>query len=158
MKNNNKGITLVELIITLGLTAVLFTLIAPLLITGVNFFGDSNNRVMDQTSLRRIMTDLSREIRDAQDVEVPEDGDGKVIEVNGLIYTFIEDDGEISKFNPDNNSTVVVSNRVEEFNVTQTDTATGSLIEFTVRAEGQASTIVTKITTRHPALPTAEIS
>ena len=151
MLKNNKGVTLLELIITLGIIGAVFILVAPLFFTGLNFFGDSNSMVMDQVNLRKIMTDMSREIRDASSVTV---NSSTEIVVDNCTYSYQADVKQITKYFTDTATTVVVSNRVEVFDITES----GSLIEFRVRAEGETSTIVTKVNVRQRVEPTPEIA
>ena len=151
MIRNKKGITLVELIVSLGIVALIFALITPLFFAGVEYSTIVNNFVQDQTNLRKIMTDLSREIRDATDVTLVSPTE---ITVGNCTYAYNEDANEITKYFSDTDTTVVVSSRVEYFNITQTD----DLIEFVVRAEGEESTITTKVVTREMIQPTPEIA
>jgi len=151
MIRNKKGITLVELIISLGIIALVFALIAPLFFAGVEYSGIVNGFVQDQANLRKIMTDLSREIRDATDVTLVSSTE---IIVGNSTYAYNADTNEITKYFADTNTTVVVSSRVEYFNITQTD----NLIEFEVRADGEESTIVTKVVTRENIQPTPDIA
>ena len=148
---NNTGLTLVEVLITLAIVALVFSLIAPLFITGIQFFGESNSMVMDQTNLRRIMTDMSREIRDASTVNVVS---STKIEVGDCTYEYVSNDKQITKYFADTGETAIVSSRVEKFEINQTD----SIIEFTVKAEGGGSTIVTKVSVRERVMPTPEIA
>ena len=136
MLKNNKGVTLLELIITIAIVGIVFLLIAPLFFTGINFFGDSNAMVMDQANLRKIMTDISREIRDATEVTVDSETQ---ITVDDCIYTYA--DGKITKTFTDTGTEVVVSERIAEF----TAAKNGEIVELRVRAEGKGSTIITKV-------------
>lgn len=153
MLKNKKGITLVELIVSLGIVALVFALITPLFLAGVEYSTTVNNFVQDQTNLRKIMTDLSREIRDVEvdDVVLVSSSE---ITVGNCTYKYIADNKEITKYFADTNTTVVVCNRVEYFNVIQTD----DIIEFEVRAEGDESTIVTKVVARETIQPTPDIA
>lgn len=139
--SNNKGFTLIEMIVTLVIVVLIFTLITPLFVTGINFFRDSNSMVKDQANLRKTMTDLSREIRDATVVNVIS---ATEIEVGDCTYKYVADDKQITKYRASADSTVVISRGVVFFEVTQND----DIIEFTVRADGAGSTIVTKVSVR----------
>ncbi len=97
------------------------------------------------------MTDLSREIRDASDVTLVSSTE---IVVGDVTYKYNADTDEITKYFLDTNTTVVVSSRVSYFNITQT----GDVIEFEVRAEGEESTIVTKVVRRVMIQPTPYIA
>ena len=151
MIRNSQGFTFIEMIITIAILTVVFLLIAPLFFTGINFFGDSNAMVMDQVNLRRLMTDISREVRDAYSVTL---NSSTEIVVDNCTYTYNEDTKQITKYFSDTEITTVISNRVEVFEVTQTNT----VIEFRVRAEGNNSTIVTKVSVRQRMEPTPEIA
>lgn len=151
MIKNKKGITLIELIISLAIIAIIFALITPLFFAGVEYSTLVNGFVQDQTNLRKIMTDLSREIRDASDVTLVSTTE---IVVGDVTYKYNADTNEITKYFLDTDTTVVVSSRVEYFNITQTD----DIIEFEVRAEGEDSTIVTKVVRRVMIRPTPYIA
>lgn len=142
MLKNNKGVTLLEIIITLVIIVTIFTLIGPLFFTGINFFADSNSMVMDQANLRKAMTDLSRELRDASEVIIIST---TKMEVGDIVYEYSSDTQQITKYFPDTETTVVISERVSQFEVVVTE---DNVIEITVRAEGASSTIVTKVTVR----------
>ena len=142
MLKNNKGVTLLEVIITLVIIVTIFTLIGPLFFTGINFFADSNSMVMDQADLRKAMTDLSRELRDASEVTIVST---TKMEIGDIVYEYSADTQEITKYFTDTETTVVISDRVSQFEVVVTE---DNVIEITVRAEGASSTIVTKVTVR----------
>ncbi|MBN2878041.1 MAG: prepilin-type N-terminal cleavage/methylation domain-containing protein [Clostridia bacterium] len=143
----NKGFTLIELIITLAIIAIIFTLLGPLFFTGVNFFADSNGRVMDQVNLRKIMTDMSREIRDAGGVKLNEEG----FEVGDWTYMYSEETRELTKSFEDEDTgtvtTVVLAQRVALFEIVVTG-EDDNLVELRVKAEGAGSTIITKVSLR----------
>ncbi|MEX1377335.1 MAG: prepilin-type N-terminal cleavage/methylation domain-containing protein [Eubacteriales bacterium] len=147
---NNKGFTLLEVLITFVILVLVFALIGPLFITGLDFFGKSNNMVMDQANLRRTMTDMSREIRDATIVNVISSSE---IEIGNCIYKYEEDESQITKTYTDSGTVNVVSNRVELFEIIQND----DVIQFTVRAMGAGSTIVTKVSIRQRVMPTPDV-
>lgn len=147
---NNKGFTLLEVLITFVILVLVFALIGPLFLTGLDFFGKSNNMVMDQANLRRIMTDMSREIRDATTVTVES---GSKIIIGNVTYEYLEDTRQITKTFADTEETIVVSSRVEVFEIVEND----NVIEFTVKALGAGSTIVTKVSVRERILPTPQI-
>jgi len=150
----NKGFTLLELIITLAIIAIIFTLLGPLFFTGVNFFADSNNRVMDQVNLRKVMTDISREIRDAEKIKLeedPEDG----FKVGVWTYKYSEETNELTKSIIDEDTgietnVVVLAQRVALFEVVVIggDGEDNNLVELRVKAEGAGSTIITKVSVR----------
>ena len=147
---NNKGFTLLEVLITFVILVLVFALIGPLFLTGLDFFSKSSNMVMDQANLRRIMTDMSREIRDATTVTVES---GSKIIIGNVTYEYLEDTRQITKTFADTEETIVVSNRVEVFEIVEND----NVIEFTVKALGAGSTIVTKVSVRERILPTPQI-
>ena len=141
MVNNNKGFTLIEIIVTLAIITLIFAMIIPLFVTGVDFFAKSNGMVMDQVNLRKTITDMSREIRDASSITIVS---ATEINLGNCVYEYLEDTNQITKYFPDTDSTTVVSERVALFEVIQND----DLIEIRVKAEGPGSTIVTKVSVR----------
>ena len=65
----------------------------------------------------------------------------------------MEDTRQITKTFADTEETIVVSSRVEVFEIVEND----NVIEFTVKALGAGSTIVTKVSVRERILPTPQI-
>lgn len=153
MIKNKKGITLIELIISLAIIALVFALITPLFLTGVEYSTIVTGFVQDQTNLRKIMTDISREIRDAEADQVVLVSASEII-VGNSTYKYNAETKEISKFFVDTNTSVIVCSRVEFFLVSKTD----DVIQIEVRAEGDESTIVTKVMAREMIQPTPDIA
>ncbi len=142
MLKNNKGVTLIEIVITLVLISLIFTLLGPLFFTGINFFADSNSMVIDQANLRKAMTDMSRELRDAAEVNIVSE---TKIDTGSFYYEYLPESQQLTKYFYDTEITVVVCERVSQFDVTINE---DNVIEIRVRADGAGSTIVTKVTVR----------
>ncbi|NLT93958.1 MAG: prepilin-type N-terminal cleavage/methylation domain-containing protein [Clostridia bacterium] len=72
-KVNNKGFTLVELLISLGLLGLIISAASFMYFTGVQGFNRSENQVKVQQNLRIAMNTLSSEIRKADGITIHPD-------------------------------------------------------------------------------------
>lgn len=149
--NRNKGFTLIEVMIVLAILVIIFAMVGPLFVTGINYFRDSNNRVITQGNARRIMTDLSREVRDADPDDVVLNSSSE-IEVEDFRYSYSTTTKEITKTNMATAESIVIAREVTLFNVTR-DVNT---IVFEVRSSWDDSTIKTTVTIRTRPEPTPE--
>jgi prepilin-type N-terminal cleavage/methylation domain-containing protein len=106
---NNKGFTMVELLISLGLLGLIITAAGFFYFTGVEGFNRSENQVKVQQNLRVAMNTLSSEVRRADKIHIDLDKTKIKLTVSdgsSRSYEFISSDKEIRL--AESNSTVAM--------------------------------------------------
>ncbi len=81
---NNKGFTLIELVLVLGLIGIVLSMIFSPIIFSVQNFGTQNEKASITSDLRTTMDHLTRQIRKANVVDVV---DANTIEIDSKVYT-----------------------------------------------------------------------
>lgn len=67
---NKRGVTLIELVVVLGLTGIVLSLIFPPVILSYNYFDMQNERISSISDSRAVMNYLTTQIRKSNDIEV----------------------------------------------------------------------------------------
>lgn len=112
MIKNNKGITLVELIVALAIFSIIISLTFSMLLSGNRTFNMQIDDVEDFSSVRNGMDYITREIRKADKVDVLLNNILKLNETDDY-------DGDIYKLHNNSitkNGSIVISN-INEFNI-----------------------------------------
>ena len=78
LKNNNKGVTLIELIIVIGIFALILTIAGSGFLLGLNSFSFVAGEVYDHQNLNLATTSIIREARVASLIEM-DDSDANVV-------------------------------------------------------------------------------
>jgi prepilin-type N-terminal cleavage/methylation domain-containing protein len=60
---NNKGFTLIELVVTMAVLSIVMGLIVGLVTQSLKFFRDEDNQVTNQAALRQIALDFEKDVR-----------------------------------------------------------------------------------------------
>ena len=81
---NNKGMTLIELIVALGMAGAVLLLAGTLLLFGNRNFSRQTDKIDIQSRARYSMDYLTREIRKASDVKVNEEGNIIIVDSSGI--------------------------------------------------------------------------
>ncbi|MCH1626588.1 prepilin-type N-terminal cleavage/methylation domain-containing protein [Ferdinandcohnia quinoae] len=140
MLRNNKGVTLVEVIVVVALLSLVL-----ILITSVNIFGhkqlaQQSSQIENQSNAREAINLITKEIRRASTVEELKDG----ISIDGIKYIF--EDHSIKK-----NNTILISNIDDlEIIITDGDTETEGRTKINIKItskEGKNQQSVTLSTT-----------
>lgn len=90
--NNRKGITLIELIVTLGLVSMVLVAGYRLLPLSLNSFGMQTENIDNLSRARHVIRQISGEIRKASSVD---SANKDSIEIDGVLYKFIKDENTL---------------------------------------------------------------
>lgn len=91
MKDKQKGMTLIELVIGLGLMSMVLAVLYAIFFTGLKSFDRQIENANNQTTARQTLSYIGREIRRAENIEVYDDNKGLVVEYGGskIEYEFL---------------------------------------------------------------------
>ena len=67
---DNRGITLIELVVSIAIFGIIIATIYSFYVTGVKGFARGTSTATNQVSVRRVSNEIAREIRKASNVEV----------------------------------------------------------------------------------------
>ena len=149
MKDKQKGMTLIELVIGLGLMSMVLAVLYAIFFTGLKSFDRQIENANNQTTARQTLSYIGREIRRADNIEVYDDNKGLVVEYGGSEIEY--------KFNRLNNILYRVKNGtknpmiegIKDFNIEELDD-TYYFLNITVISERHNNpiTITTQIRMR----------
>ena len=83
MKDKQKGMTLIELVIGLGLMSMVLAVLYAIFCTGLKSFDRQMENANSQTTARQTLSYIGREIRRADNIEVYGDNKWLVVEYGG---------------------------------------------------------------------------
>ena len=83
MKDKQKGMTLIELVIGLGLMSMVLAVLYAIFFTGLKSFDRQIENANNQTTARQTLSYIGREIRRADKIEVDVDNKGLKVEYSG---------------------------------------------------------------------------
>lgn len=149
MKDKQKGMTLIELVIGLGLMSMVLAVLYAIFFTGLKSFDRQMENANNQTTARQTLSYIGREIRRAEKkIEVDVDNKGLKVEYGGSEIEY--------KFNRLNNILYRVKNGtknpmiegIKDFNIEELDDT--YFLKITVISERHDNpiTITTKIRMR----------
>lgn len=149
MKDKQKGMTLIELVIGLGLMSMVLAVLYAIFFTGLKSFDRQIENANNQTTARQTLSYIGREIRRAEKkIEVDVDNKGLKVEYGGSEIEY--------KFNRLNNILYRVKNGtknpmiegIKDFNIEELDDT--YFLKITVISERHDNpiTITTKIRMR----------
>lgn len=69
---DNRGITLIELVVVIAISSAILLTIYSFYITGVKGFARGTSTANNQVSVRRVSNEVAREIRKSSNVEIPD--------------------------------------------------------------------------------------
>lgn len=146
---NNRGFTIIELVVALAILAAIFSLVGPFFITGIQQFQESNSRVIDQANLRKIMASVSREVRDATELTITDNG--QTVTIDGNIYTYNATDETLVKTVGSTGDEVTIAKFITWFEVERD----GDMVTIKARATNRSSILSTNVYVREKPSPTA---
>ncbi|AZO95297.1 prepilin-type N-terminal cleavage/methylation domain-containing protein [Halocella sp. SP3-1] len=80
MIENESGFTLIEVLLVIAISGIIIMIIGPLLVSSFNIFSGGEGIVKNQEDSRLVMRYLTKEIRNAEEIElfsfIPEDMEG----------------------------------------------------------------------------------
>lgn len=118
VKLNNKGLTLIELIITLAIASMVISLIYSIFFMGSKSFTLVKDKGYDQQQIRAASVALSKEIKFAKEISSSQtEGDYKTIEIDGNSYLLVKD----KKYGPFKEPMLVVSGKLLILEVSSSD-------------------------------------
>ena len=74
LKLNNKGLSLVEVLIAVGITAIVATLLAAFISSGMGYFGKQSNSIDLQNELQETSNKITDALMEATSVSIKEQG------------------------------------------------------------------------------------
>lgn len=149
---DNKGLTLIELVVAIAIISSIIMAISSFYISGVKGFARETTTASNQTEVRRVSNEIAREIRRASVVNFsfgtirlryPDD--------KGIWYylsenTLIADYGlYTSETNMDTDYTSILSDRIGSFNVNKVGDNITITIESIENSEGETYKLVTEL-------------
>lgn len=69
---DNRGISLIELVVAIAISGVILVTIYSFYVTGVRGFARGTSTATNQVSVRRVSNEVAREIRKASNVDIPD--------------------------------------------------------------------------------------
>ncbi len=129
MFKSKKGLTLIELIITLAIFATLLSLLGAFFIAGLDSYKTSSEMLTSQSNVRGVMFELSSKLREASLDEITINELHSEIDINGVVYTFSTTNSTISRTSLGN--TVVIAKGIVSFRVELIDEMT---IEYSIQS------------------------
>jgi prepilin-type N-terminal cleavage/methylation domain-containing protein len=149
MKDKQKGMTLIELVIGLGLMSMVLAVLYAIFFTGLKSFDRQIENANNQTTARQTLSYIGREIRRAENIKVYDDKKGLVVDYGGSEIEY--------EFNHSNNILYRVKNGtknpmiegIKDFNIEELDD-TYYFLNITVISERHNNpiTITTQIRMR----------
>ncbi len=150
MKDKQKGMTLIELVIGLGLMSMVLAVLYAVFFTGLKSIDRQMENANNQATARQTLSYIGREIRRAENIKVYDDNKGLVVEYGGSEIEY--------KFNRLNNILYRVKNGtknpmiegIKDFNIEYSDYNYTYFLNITVISERHDNpiTITTKIRMR----------
>ena len=148
MKDKQKGMTLIELVIGLGLMSMVLAVLYAILFTGLKSFDRQIENANNQTTARQTLSYIGREIRRAENIEVDVDNKGLEVEYSGSKIKY--------EFNHSNNILYRVKNEtknpmiegIKDFNIEESDGTYFLNITVISERHNNPITISTKIRMR----------
>lgn len=150
MKDKQKGMTLIELVIGLGLMSMVLAVLYAVFFTGLKSIDRQMENANNQATARQTLSYIGREIRRAENIKVYDDNKGLVVEYGGSEIEY--------KFNHLNNILYRVKNGtknpmiegIKDFNIEYSDYNYTYFLNITVISERHDNpiTITTKIRMR----------
>ena len=121
MKDKQKGMTLIELVIGLGLMSMVLAVLYAIFFTGLKSFDRQIENANNQTTARQTLSYIGREIRRAENIKVYDDKKGLVVDYGGSEIEY--------EFNHSNNILYRVKNGtknpmiegIKDFNIEESD-------------------------------------
>lgn len=92
-KKQNKGFTLIEIIVVIGIMGMLTTMIYQFVLQGNDLFNQSRDQALAQDILRKVMTSIAKELRAAQNADTGAYLLASAEEQSIIFYSDVDNDG-----------------------------------------------------------------
>ena len=156
MMRDNKGLTLIELVVAIAIISSIIMAISSFYISGVKGFARETTTASNQTEVRRVSNEIAREIRRASSVvnfsfgtirlRYPDDkGIWYYLSENTLIADYGLYTSDTSDTNMDTYYTSILSDRIGSFNVNIVGDNITITIESIENSEGETYKLVTEL-------------
>jgi prepilin-type N-terminal cleavage/methylation domain-containing protein len=151
MKDKQKGMTLIELVIGLGLMSMVLAVLYAIFFTGLKSFDRQMENANSQTTARQTLSYIGREIRRAEKkIEVDVDNKGLKVEYGGseIKYEFNRLDNILYRVKNGTKNPMIEG--IKDFNIEYSDDTYFYFLNITVISERHNNpiTISTKIRKR----------
>ena len=135
---NNKGITLIELLIVITLLGVVLAMVTTMIIQALDFVGDGTRRMSAKQLAEINLTEISKYVRNAEEINIVDD-DIEIITTDGKSITFENN-------NMKKDGTIFIHN-IEDFKI---ESKNGSY-EITIekKVDDQKVTVSRKVSPRN---------
>jgi len=149
MKDKQKGMTLIELVIGLGLMSMVLAVLYAIFFTGLKSFDRQIENANNQTTARQTLSYIGREIRRAEKkIEVDVDNKGLKVEYGGseIKYEFLNN----ILYRVKNGTKNPMIEGIKDFNIEESDDTYFYFLNITVISERHNNpiTITTQIRMR----------
>ena len=150
MKDKQKGMTLIELVIGLGLMSMVLAVLYAIFFTGLKSFDRQIENANNQTTARQTLSYIGREIRRAEKkIEVDADNKGLKVEYGGseIKYEFLNN----ILYRVKNGTKNPMIEGIKDFNIEESEESDGTyFLNITVISERHDNpiTITTQIRMR----------
>jgi prepilin-type N-terminal cleavage/methylation domain-containing protein len=150
MKDKQKGMTLIELVIGLGLMSMVLAVLYAIFFTGLKSFDRQIENANNQTTARQTLSYIGREIRRAENIKVYDDKKGLVVDYGGseIEYKFSHLDNILYRVKNGTKNPMIEG--IKDFNIEYSDDTYFYFLNITVISERHNNpiTITTQIRMR----------
>lgn len=118
---NNKGLTLIELIIGLALASVVMAAIAVFLIGNINFSNAAQDEIYVQEQVRNAMKVITDLAMDKKSYTIVSESPGYITLQKGTAEISFKQEADALKYIDSAGTSKVIASNIKEFNVTPID-------------------------------------
>ena len=137
---NNKGITLMELLIAAAIFATVITLAGTLFVSGFRNYEKVSSVMTGQSNTRLVMYELSKQLRNADLSDITIGNGNSSITIDDLTIYYTSANSTISK--QQSGITTVIARDITVFTVT----LTGDTVNYSIRSTEESSQLNSSIT------------
>ena len=148
MRHKQKGMTLIELVIGLGLMSMVLAVLYAIFFTGLKSFDRQMENANSQTTARQTLSYIGREIRRADKIEVDVDNKGLKVEYGGSEIKYEFDQLNKILYRIKNGTKNPMIEGIKDFNIEEIDSTYILNIKVSSDKHNNPITISTKIRMR----------
>jgi len=126
---SKKGITLIEVIITIGILGIVLTAIFSFMINGLNTFGIGTDRADSQFDVRMISDFVLKDVRNANEIYTSEPAN------SDEYYRIYLDDNIVKYYHPDGTTFNKSQNNINNINFTIQKNTNKYILIFEIKSE-----------------------
>ena len=146
---NNKGFTLMELLIVSAILVMVVGVSSLLLLTGLRNYSDNAERINGQYNVRMSLVQLNRDLRTADSADVSIGAGGKSIAIGTKAYSYDGTAGTLT-YSDGINDPRIVGSSLTAFSVSKVD----DTVHINIKAKWNDSDIHTKVALKSIPRPT----